>query len=236
MLWQGRKRSIFQRTAASAAVPFHRQQLVRVHPDQWLVWARQAAQPALRSLLDHWAEQDFPLIVGRQSTEQGPLQALRLGLPAPARFHHRKESLYAPVDQLSHGEPLPALQTLAASLVDSALLEFAQGLHHLDAPAHVYGSLAWELITGEAYRKPDSDLDVLIQVEDIAHADQVVDLLEDVQDFLPFRLDGELEFPGHLQMAWREWKALREGRTERILVKSLTRCELLPLEELMAWA
>ncbi|MCQ8895207.1 malonate decarboxylase holo-[acyl-carrier-protein] synthase [Limnobacter humi] len=236
MLWQGRNKALFQRTAALAAVPFHRQQLVRIHPEQWLVWARQAAQPALRSLLDHWADNDFPLIVGRQSTDERPLQVLRLGLPAPARFHHRKESLYAPVAQLVSGEPLPALDTLAASLADAPLLRLSKGLHHLDAPAQVYGSLAWELITGEAYRKPDSDLDILIHVEDIAHADQVVDLLEDEQDHLPFRLDGELEFPGHLQMAWREWKALREGRTERILVKSLTRCELLPLEELMSWA
>ena len=83
----------------------------------------------------------------------------------------------------------------------------------LDARVRVYGSLAWQHLTGLAYLTDSSDLDLLWLRQD---ADTTIKLLAGVSaidDGAPMRIDGELVAADGTAVNWRE---LRSGAAEVI--------------------
>ena len=68
----------------------------------------------------------------------------------------------------------------------------------LDFAPRVYGSLAWQRLTGLEYFRPGSDVDLLLDAPENLPA-----LLERLAA-LPFRADGEILLPGGAAFSWRE--------------------------------
>lgn len=205
-----------------------RHRLVRLTSDGWAtVLARPWDAPA-RDCLAHWAANGLPLVVTRQSPVAGS-DVTALGLPAPACWERRRIALHVAASSLLGFEEFPELAAVLTLLPESAraaACDLQAGLRGCGASARVFGSYGWQALTGLDHVRPGSDLDVLVQVEDAAHADDVAHRLGNSAIAQP-RLDGELMFPDGSAVAWREWSQWRAARTRAVLVKRLTGAMLL---------
>ena len=173
-----------------------------------------------RDCLAHWAAQRLPLVVTRQRPQSD--DSVSLGLPAPGRWQRRRMALAVPRSDIARLDAFPLacrLSPLLPAPQRQAWRALCGGLSALGAPARVYGSHGWQLLTGLDHLHAGSDIDLSIAVGGPAQADAVAVLLQSWSDGL--RLDGELQFACGSAVAWREWLAWRAGRTPALLVKRL---------------
>ena len=97
----------------------------------------------------------------------------------------------------------------------------------------VYGSAALQALTGQAYLRGTSDIDLLVEPRDRAQLDASLALLCAYARVLP--LDGEIVFPGGRAVAWTEWDAARQSAPgTRVLVKEMERVSLVTTDALLA--
>ncbi|WP_305822624.1 malonate decarboxylase holo-[acyl-carrier-protein] synthase [Massilia brevitalea] len=208
-----------------------------------------------------WQRADRPLVVRRADVGQAPGEvALGLALP-PRRADGRK--LRIPCRVPASGvrrsiPPLPLAQLVAqlgaqcgAQCVIQCgvqfVAQFVNTLPHwrgalgaLEAEAagqgialRVYGSAALQVLTGQAYLRDTSDIDLLVQPRDRAQLDAALALLCAYANALP--LDGEILFPGARAVAWKEWAAaLGSAPGTRVLVKEIKGVSLVAADALRA--
>jgi phosphoribosyl-dephospho-CoA transferase len=89
--------------------------------------------------------------------------------------------------------------------------------------ARVYGSAAWQAVTGAVYLREDSDLDLLLTPTTGEQLRLALEILGSMAGARP-RLDGEIALPDGRAVAWRE--AASESAT--LLVKTLSDVSLVP--------
>jgi phosphoribosyl-dephospho-CoA transferase len=199
-----------------------RHQLVRLTPEGWAGVQSGDREPQAQAALAHWAAHDLPLVVTRQRADDA--SGIALGLPAPTCWSRLRLALSVAHDVLRdpHGCPEPAAITpLLAPPVRAAWTTLTGRLAALGVAPQVYGGHGWQAITGLAYLRDGSDLDLWLPVRDAAQADAAAALLDDA-DWGGPRLDGEIGLPDGAAVAWREWQAWRAGRTDAVLVKHRT--------------
>jgi phosphoribosyl-dephospho-CoA transferase len=216
--------------------PLQRHDLVRLAPQAWRdLRPDQAHLERAAELIALWAAHGWPLIVTRQDADFSTDQ-VALGLPAPRGLGRVRLRLTVPLAAIAAVDALPELKALLCRLgapaggptLDHALRE--RGL-----TAQVFGSFAWQALTGLDYVHDRSDLDLAIRVSGWSDAEAAVAVLAKAQ--LSQRLDGELVFPGHRAVAWREIAQLSSGQVDSVLVKRLDgvalagRSELAPTME-----
>ena len=80
----------------------------------------------------------------------------------------------------------------------------------------VYGSFAWQALTGERYLAPGSDIDLLWRPRDTAQLDSLIAALIEWEQETGRRADGEVLLANGDAVCWRE---LASG-SARVLVKS----------------
>ena len=87
----------------------------------------------------------------------------------------------------------------------------------------VFGSVAWEALTGLRYLTPASDIDLLWWPADAAQVAEVIALLRAWESGHGIRADGEVEFDDGTAVAWREWDhvARTSNSQRRVLGKTL---------------
>jgi phosphoribosyl-dephospho-CoA transferase len=134
---------------------------------------------------------------------------------------------------IDHTSPALAL----ADAIESAPSGWRTALAALDQEAadagldlRVYGSLAFQALTGQAYVTASSDIDLLLHpaaAPDYRHA---LDLLTRHARVLP--LDGEIVFGGGRAVAWKELAAAQHGQA-RVLAKSLQGIALVTVDSLL---
>lgn len=184
-----------------------------------------------------WRQADRPLIVRRADVEQAPDQvALGLALP-PRPEDGRKVRIpcRVAVEQVARrAAPLPLAQAVGASPGwGDGLAALASGAANEGIVLRVYGSLALQVLTGQAYLTASSDIDLLVRPRDAAGLDAALALLGKHAQRLP--LDGEIVFPGGRAVAWKEWAAACAGAPgSRVLVKEMTRVSLVTTDTLLA--
>lgn len=201
------------------------------------VWTvPEEAAPALL----RWHACGWPVVVRRADADLAPGQ-VSVGIPLPPRAEDGRKLRVAgrvaldaivrqaPPLRLGHLTGMPAhWQTPLAALAQQAQQAQAHGL-----AIGVYGSAALQAITGQAYLRAGSDIDLLLQPRSVAELDTALALLRTHARGLP--LDGEIVFPGGRAVAWKELSAARKGSlASRVLVKELRRVALVRIDELLA--
>jgi len=142
-------------------------------------------------------------------------------------------ALVVPSNAIASVAPFPTFgQLTAANHWGAAALALDAALQQVDVQARVYGSYAWQHLTGLDYVHPDSDIDLTLPVRNLAHACQAFAPLAQAQ--LPQRLDGEFVFAGGLAVAWRELQQLITGQVTQVLVKHRTQVGLMTRQALEA--
>lgn len=205
-----------------APVGPHRHGLAYLADAGWRSLFSQAEDACLQQLLTYWKASDLPLVVTRQRCTAGD-GVVSLGLPAPIRYGRRRIALSARSSEIARLAPPPTLEHVL-SRVGENRLQAASGLveefDRMGAPVHVFGSYAWQGLTGLSYLHPHSDLDLLVMCADAATADRAAALMHRSFENRP-RIDGELCFAGGKAVAWREWASWRAGSVRSILLKTL---------------
>lgn len=171
-------------------------------------------------LLAEWARRGLPLVVTRQTGAPGQVT---LGWPAPLSAGKLRVSLQVEARHVAWFDEFPrasAAVPLLARAMRGPVQALVQELEQLGAPACVYGSYGWQLLTGLHYLHAASDLDLWLPVGSEQQADAAVTRLQACQPS-GLRIDGELMFPGGAAVAWREYAAWRAGRTRALLVKRI---------------
>jgi phosphoribosyl-dephospho-CoA transferase len=197
---------------------------VTLLPRHRLVWLDPAALDAL-SLSDHadrdavrdWLAAGHPAVVRRSEVDTG--HDVPLGIPLPTRLGRRRVALRARPNAILRTGAMPLLSETA----DAAPLGWRPFVHRVatalgacGAAVHVFGSLGWQALTGEAYLRLSSDIDILIQPAPGFDAGTVLGMLHELAGMTEPRLDGELVLDSDRAVSWRE--LLTDA--EKLLVRS----------------
>jgi phosphoribosyl-dephospho-CoA transferase len=211
------------------AAPPPRHHLVWLAPG-WLRALRVASDPALLTEADRWFELGRPAVAARRDPA-APGDAVALGVALPGGAGRRLALLVARSAIARIAPPVRLRDAVA-----SAPAAWRSRLRALDAeagaagvPLSVYGSLAWQHLSGEPYVTAGSDVDLLAPGRTSGAARAALDLLRPhARDAAP-ALDGELLLGGGRAVAWRE---LLSGAT-RVLVKSADAVRLEPAAQVL---
>ncbi|MBN8710421.1 MAG: hypothetical protein BGO12_23390 [Verrucomicrobia bacterium 61-8] len=145
-------------------------------------------------VLQEWTARGRPLIIRRPCVSDDG-QEVFLGLALPGK---RRMAFRVPVASVRAVEPPPVWD-----------VEVVPGFVF-----RIYGSRAWELLTGLSYVTPSSDLDLLVDIDSLAGWRSF--LSSDFQLPEPPRVDLEVIFQADASFSWREYL----GPADDILIKS----------------
>ncbi|WP_035983492.1 malonate decarboxylase holo-[acyl-carrier-protein] synthase [Bradyrhizobium sp. STM 3843] len=204
--------------------PISRHDLVFVSAESWRAMLAARGDLAAHPLVADWAERGWPT-VRRRAT---PTEAfgVALGLPLPPAAGKQRLSFVLRFDDIVSVARPPALNDARASAPRAwqptldRLDEFA--VRHA-VKVRVFGSLAWQALTGLDYVTERSDLDLLLDLRSGADVDCLVADIAAIETDAPMRLDGELMRQDGAAVNWREF----HGGPEEILVKRVDRVGLL---------
>ena len=217
-----------------------RHDLVRVSPADWEEML--AATPALaelplpsRQLLDGWARRGWPAIMRRRSAEEAP-EALPLGVPLPPSFGKLRIGLTLPAGRQWRRAETPDLAS-ARPAAPADWLSAIDALIHLGracgAAPRPFGALLWGALTGLAYLRPESDLDLLWPVTRDTDLDRLLDGIVRIDAAGTLRLDGEILLPGGSGVHWRELARARHDPAGEVMTKATEGLSLRPAASLL---
>ncbi|MEA2801648.1 MAG: phosphoribosyl-dephospho-CoA transferase, partial [Rhodospirillaceae bacterium] len=149
----------------------------------------------------------------------GDTVGVALGLPLPPFAGKRRLSfLMQPDDIVSTAPPLELSATIniAPESWRHTLDQVADLASRHGVEARVFGSLAWQTLTGLTYLTASSDLDLLLPIRRSSDLAQLTTDLATIEAAAPMRLDGELVRDDGVGVNWRE---IHTGARE-VLVKS----------------
>lgn len=202
----------------------HRHDLVWLHLEA--TWSCLSAGAEAR--LQAWIASARPLVVARRDPDSDG-DALRLGVPLPLAEGRQRLALRVPAREVVKHTPALPLAQVADALPTARSTPLRRLQERLAArcdlaPPRVFGSHAWQALTGLPYLRPGSDLDLLWDIDSAAQGDAICALLQHWEADSGLRADGELRFPGQQAVNWREYASA----AATVLVKGDTACWLSP--------
>lgn len=188
---------------------------------------------AIDALVARWSKMGWPLI--RRRALPCEASGLALGLPLPPSAGKKRISLMVDIDHVASVARPPSLRQARAY----APRNWWPTLDRLDrlgfrhsVDARVFGSLAWQSLTGLDYVTGRSDLDVLFEFQSETDVDCFVADVAAIETDAPMRIDGELMGAGGTAVNWREF----HGGASELLVKSIERVVLLGRHQFISGA
>lgn len=178
-----------------------------------------------------WFAADRPAVVGRRSSQTSS-DHVRLGIPLPPSRGKLRIAVEVPYESIRQSRQPPTLH----EVIDSVPQQWQSPLRQLamEASEHklqfqVYGSVAWQYLTGENYVTAQSDIDLLWSACSREDVSKGLEILLRWENSTGLKADGELLFSDGSAIAWRE--LLTASR--KVLVKSRSSVALRPLSDLV---
>lgn len=194
--------------ALRSDAPLQRHQLVRLKPASWSELLHARSDLAGEALLQGWVDCGWPLIARRPLPGEAGGHAL--GLPLPPSAGKRRIAVNVRREDIDAVSSLPGL----SETIHGAPLAWESSAHRLVAlaerygiEARVFGSLAWQWLTGLAYLSPSSDLDIVWALPQRERIRAFLAELAEIETQAPMRLDGELVRTDGSGVNWRELHA-----------------------------
>jgi phosphoribosyl-dephospho-CoA transferase len=172
------------------------------------------------SIVSMWIDTRRPFVVRQQAGTCDDRAAL--GLPLTRGNGKRRIALTVERSCIARVAAPPALDDVIDALsplwrTTLALLD--RRARSIGIRFRVFGSVAWQALTGLPYVTGWSDIDLLWQPRCRPELNRGLALLADWERGSGIRTDCEITFPGGDAVAWREW--IRRSAHARILVKRL---------------
>jgi phosphoribosyl-dephospho-CoA transferase len=196
-----------------------RHQLVQLFPAAWERLLASQHGLVAEHWLETWADHHWPLIVRRPLP--GETGGVPVGLPLPPSAGKQRIALQLRCADIASVAPLPSLLDVTPVTPQGwrssvrQLAELAQ-LNHVRCG--VFGSLAWQRLTGLGYLGPDSDLDVVWSLPHRTLMTEFLIRVAEIESHAPMRIDGEITREDGAGVNWRE---LHAGASE-LALKSWT--------------
>jgi phosphoribosyl-dephospho-CoA transferase len=187
----------------------------------WVWLGRETHLPDVADVRCHCAA-GLPFTVCRHTASTGE-DSLRLGLALPDK---RRIGFCVEASGIRNHRPPLSLRDVLRHVPEPWLPVLDYLTVHFKAvgmEARVYGSAAWQAMTGASYLREDSDLDLLLAPTTEDQLRLVLGILGSMDGTYP-RLDGEIVLPDGRAVAWRE--AASDSAT--LLVKALSNVSLVP--------
>jgi len=195
-----------------------RHDLVFVDAEGWRAMLSTRDDLAAEPLATRWAREGWPAI--RRRAIPGEPSGTALGMPLPPFAGKKRLAFVVQADDVVSIARPPSLNAASKSAPPS----WRSTLQHLDelserhaVEARVFGSLAWQALTGMDYITGHSDLDLLLDIDRDIDLDRLTADLAAIEADAPMRLDGELMRRDGAAANWRE---LHSGADE-VLVKRI---------------
>lgn len=221
---------------APESMQLSRHTLVWIRPECRAAVAAQVNDDAMHAQIATWLAVDRPLVVARQPCEVTQQHTIAVGLAMPPAQGKCRIALSVAAHDIARYTP----PLLLADAIMHAPVEWQSALAELDAAAtgidlelRIFGSLAWQALSGVNYMTPQSDVDLLWHPLSNAQLQQGIALLVRWEQSSGLRADGEVLFGGSSAVSWREWAALKSGDGQRVLVKRASSAELVDARELL---
>lgn len=215
---------------------FDRHTLVWIRPESRGAVAAQVGDGELHAQVAVWLAADRPLVVARQPCGAFQSTNISVGLALPPAQGKRRIGLVVSMqDIIRHTTPLRLADAVAHAPAgwQSALVELDVATRNMGIELRVFGSLAWQALSGLDYMTEKSDIDLLWHPLSHMQLQQGVALLERWERDHGLRADGEVLFGGSSAVSWREWATLQSGDDSRVLVKRLSSAELVDARKLL---
>ena len=219
-----------------------RHALVSIARDHHAALSDTVEDGSLRRAVTQWLARGTPLVVRRQNSDvaiETMPTTIAVGMPlSPVEGRHRL-AFTLPAHAIAALAPPIALADAAARLASSwraPLTRLADAATAIDVTLRVFGSVAWEALTGATYVARDSDVDVLWRPVDTAQLRAGIALLHRWERETGISADGEILFGDDAAVAWREWDRVAQANdpASRVLVKTLRGSHLVAPEALLA--
>lgn len=212
--------------------PYRRHDLLRIEPKAWrgMLAATNGLDPLAgeaRQLVEGWAGRGWPVIVRRCGANGG--DDVAVGLPLPPGLGKLRLGLFLPADSgmtaVAAVSPDEAARSAPATLRPQLAAVAALGAG-LGLRLSVFGALLWQHLTGLAYLRPGSDIDLLWPAPRPDRLDELLENIVALDTAGPARLDGEIVLPTGEAVNWRELHTQRVRSGGTVLVKSMQGAEL----------
>lgn len=199
-----------------------RHQLVRAAPPAWAALMASRQDLADEPLLEGWAHRGWPLVVRRRLPgEPGGASWLPVGLPLPPKAGKRRIALQVQLAHIVSVSGLPQLYEVVASAPRAwhpALRQLLAVGEHFGVQTRVFGSLAWQWLTGLEYLSQGSDIDLTWTLPPSDRTEEFLVALAGIDAAAPMRVDGELLRSDGSGVNWREL----HSRSAEVLLKTAT--------------
>lgn len=194
-------------------------------PATWRSALTSPLDPDRVAALDAWIAADRAVVARRREPASGEAYDLAVALPLAAD-RLRIGFTVAPQAILRIAPPLTLAETIPSAPADwqAPLADLAGRASRIGTTFHVYGSLAWQAISGEDCVRAGSDVDLLWTADSVAGVARVLALLAAWEADAALRADGELLLRDGDAIAWRELTR----PADRVLVKHQDRVSLQP--------
>lgn len=172
----------------------------------------QAVDARRHEAMAHWQRNRWPVVVRRNDADAAPGEICAgIALPPDAQGNKPRIAVRLHADEVAATRAPFLLRDIAAARLPAlppawhdAMAGLQEQLARADIALGVFGSLAWQAITGQSYLRAGSDIDILFEPCSREQLEQGVRLLAYHAMFLP--LDGEIVFPGDAAVSWKEWR------------------------------
>jgi phosphoribosyl-dephospho-CoA transferase len=219
---------------AARRAPLDRHTLVWIQPCERERTYAVARDELRRDALRRWFANDWPLVVRRPD---GPVRIdhVALGVPLPPSEGRHRLCFEVHNEAIGRISPPLALDKAALRLPrkwGTPLAELATRTQRCGVKLRVYGSMAWQALTGLDYVTAQSDVDLWWQPGDGAQLQRVLGIIARWEKRYGMPADGEIVFPSGAAVASREWRQQRSD--DRVLVKRIGTLELVSRNALAA--
>ncbi len=201
-----------------------RHELIFVSPAAWRTLLQTRDDLARDLLVAGWVDRGWPLVARRRLPEEEP--GVALGLPLPPFAGKRRLSILLRPDDIVSTSPPPRLRDaigVAPSRWRPAMEEIVSLAWRHGVEARIFGSLAWQTLTGLQYLTGSSDLDLLLSIPRGSDLAALTAELAAIEATAAMRFDGELVSDNGAGVNWRE---LHAGSPE-LLIKTMAGVALL---------
>ncbi len=185
-----------------------------------------------RDRLRKWLAAGFPVVVRRPVwADRG--RRICCGIPLPPAEGKKRMAFSVPLAAITGRSDLPALDGCLDDLpaAQRGIYEaFVQACRTEELTPRVFGSLAWQHLTGLPYRTDESDVDLLFRVEDREAFKRLAALLDRWPPAGDPGCDIEIMLEDGRAFAWREYAS----GASRILVRQADGVTLMPRSALAA--
>ena len=185
-----------------------RHDLVFVSPQGWRAMIAARDDLTGDAQVARWSDRGWPTVGRRAMPGEQPGVALGLPLP-PSAGKKRLAIVLRQGDIVSVSRPLLLNDTLrhAPPAWRPTLDRIGELARRHSIEARVFGSLAWQAVTGLDYLTDGSDLDLLLDVDCDCDLDRLCADLVAIEAVAPMRLDGELMRGDGAAVNWREFSS-----------------------------